>query len=171
MNWSAFWMSPSIVLNIFVMFFKLILLSYSKLAFLTRNSLLFNSKLTFLTRNSLFLLETHFSYSKLGKYCQQGNLASTSLREYEDSARHNEKVTFLSNTALHCGDLLTVIARSFHTVNSTGCIFVQQHKPGTAGSCPAHYPRYPPPVPVGGLEVLGAVVTNGLCIPLNKSNI
>ena len=45
--------------------------SYSKLAFLTRNSLFLlethfsYSKLTFLTRNSLFLLETHFSYSKL----------------------------------------------------------------------------------------------------------
>ena len=38
--------------------------SYSKLAFLTRNSLSY-SKLTFLTRNSLFLLETRFSYSKL----------------------------------------------------------------------------------------------------------
>ena len=83
--------------------------SYSKLAFLTRNSLflletrfsysklIFNSKSTFLTRNSLFLLETHFSYSKLtflnrtlGKYCQQGNLASASLREHVDSAGHNE---------------------------------------------------------------------------------
>ena len=46
-------------------------ISYSKLAFLTRNSLFLlethfsYSKLTFLTRNSLFLLETHFSYSKL----------------------------------------------------------------------------------------------------------
>ena len=45
--------------------------SYSKLTFLTRNLLFLlkthfsNSKLTFLTRNSLFLLETHFSYSKL----------------------------------------------------------------------------------------------------------
>ena len=45
--------------------------SYSKLTFLTRNSLFsletrFSySKLTFLTRNSLFLLETRFSYSKL----------------------------------------------------------------------------------------------------------
>ena len=45
--------------------------SYSKLTFLTRNSLFLletrfsYSKLTFLTRNSLFLLETHFSYSKL----------------------------------------------------------------------------------------------------------
>ena len=45
--------------------------SYSKLAFLTRNSLFLletrfsYSKLAFLTRNSLFLLETHFSYSKL----------------------------------------------------------------------------------------------------------
>ena len=45
--------------------------SYSKLAFLTRNSLFLlethfsYSKLTFLTQNSLFLLETHFSYSKL----------------------------------------------------------------------------------------------------------
>ena len=45
--------------------------SYSKLTFLTRNSLLLletrfsYSKLTFLTRNSFFLLETHFSYSKL----------------------------------------------------------------------------------------------------------
>ena len=46
--------------------------SYSKLAFFfTRNSLFLletrfsYSKLTFLTRNSLFLLETHFSYSKL----------------------------------------------------------------------------------------------------------
>ena len=45
--------------------------SYSKLTFLTRNSLFLHethfsySKLAFLTRNSLFLLETHFSYSKL----------------------------------------------------------------------------------------------------------
>ena len=45
--------------------------SYSKLTFLTRDSLFLletrfsYSKLTFLTRNSLFLLETHFSYSKL----------------------------------------------------------------------------------------------------------
>ena len=45
--------------------------SYSKLTFLTRNSLFLlethfsYSKLTFLTRNSLFLLETRFSYSKL----------------------------------------------------------------------------------------------------------
>ena len=44
--------------------------SYSKLTFLTRNSLFLletsfsYSKLTFLTRNSLFLLETHFSYSE-----------------------------------------------------------------------------------------------------------
>ena len=46
---------------------------------------------------------------------------------------------------------------------------MQQHKPGIAGSCPTRYPRYPPPIPTGGLEVVGAVVTNGLCIPLNKS--
>ena len=131
---------------------------------------IFNLKLTFLTRNWLFLLETRFSYSKLtfltrnfGKYCQQGNLVSINLREHVDSARHNDN--FLSNTALHCGDL----HRSFHTVNSTRGIFVQPHKPGTAGSCPAHYPRYPPPVPIGGLEVVGAVVTNGLCNRLNKS--
>ena len=26
-----------------------------------------------------------------GKYCQQGNLASTSLREHVDSAGHNKK--------------------------------------------------------------------------------
>ena len=45
--------------------------SYSKLTFLTRNSLFLlethfsYSKLAFLTRNSLFLLETRFSYSKL----------------------------------------------------------------------------------------------------------
>ena len=45
--------------------------SYSKLTFLTRNSLFLlethfsYSKLTFLTRNSLFLLETRFSHSKL----------------------------------------------------------------------------------------------------------
>ena len=45
--------------------------SYSKLTFLTQNSLFLletrfsYSKLTFLTRNSLFLLETRFSYSKL----------------------------------------------------------------------------------------------------------
>ena len=39
----------------------------------------------------------------------------------------------------------------------------------TAGSCPAHFPRYPPTIPVGGLGVLGSVVTSGLCIPLNKS--
>ena len=65
-------------------FLFLLKVSYSKLTFLTRNSLFLiethfsysklafllethfsYSKLAFLTRNSLFLLETRFSYSKL----------------------------------------------------------------------------------------------------------
>ena len=66
-------------------FLLLLKVSYSKLTFLTRNSLFLiethfsysklaffllethfsYSKLAFLTRNSLFLLETRFSYSKL----------------------------------------------------------------------------------------------------------
>ena len=106
------------VQNLFCNDYSVTPFTYSKLTFLTRNSLFLlethffltqnsffllethfsYSKLAFLTRNSLFLLETHFSYSKLtfltrkfGKYCQQWNLASTSLREHVDSAGHNEK--------------------------------------------------------------------------------
>ena len=56
--------------------------------------------------------------------------------------------------ALHCGDLLRVIPLLFITVNSTGVYLRNMTTPPLWGNsqvhCPAHYPRYPPPIPVGG---------------------
>ena len=66
--------------------------SYSKLAFLTRNSL-FNSKLTFLTRNSLFLPKTHFFNSKLTF------LTRNSLFLFETHFSYS-KLTFLTRNLL-----------------------------------------------------------------------
>ena len=78
--------------------------SYSKLTFLTRNSLFLlethvsYSKLTFLTRNSLFLLETHFSYSKLAF------LTRNSLFLLETHFSYS-KLTFLTRNSLFKGTL------------------------------------------------------------------
>ena len=78
--------------------------SYSKLTFLTRNSLFLlethfsYSKLTFLTRNSLFLLETHFPYSKLTF------LTRNSLFVLETHFSYS-KLTFLTRNSLFQGTL------------------------------------------------------------------
>ena len=81
--------------------------SYSKLTFLTRNSLFLlethfpYSKLTFLSRNSLFLLETHFSYSKLAF------LTRNSLFLLETRFSYS-KLTFLTRNSLFQGTLYLV---------------------------------------------------------------
>ena len=81
--------------------------SYSKLTFLTRNSLFLletrfsYSKLAFLTRNSLFLLETHFSYSKLTF------LTRNSLFLLETRFSYS-KLTFLTRNSLFQGTLYLV---------------------------------------------------------------
>ena len=80
--------------------------SYSKLAFLTRNSLFLlethfsYSKLAFLTRNSLFLLETHFRYSKLTfSYSKLTFLTRNSLFLLETHFSYS-KLTFLTRNSL-----------------------------------------------------------------------
>ena len=84
--------------------------SYSKLTFLTRNSLFLleihfsYSKLAFLTRNSLFLLETHFSYSKL-TFLTRNSRNSLFLLETRFSY---SKLTFLTRNSLFQGTLYLV---------------------------------------------------------------
>ena len=98
-------------------FLFLLKVSYSKLTFLTRNSLFLiethfsysklafllethfsYSKLAFLTRNSLFLLETRFSYSKLTF------LTRNSLFLLETHFSYS-KLTFLTRNSLFQGTL------------------------------------------------------------------
>ena len=86
--------------------FSLSKVSYSKLAFLTRNSLFLlethfsYSKLAFLTRNSLYLLETHFSYSAAKLAFPTRN--SLFLLETRFSY---SKLTFLTRISLFQGTL------------------------------------------------------------------
>ena len=84
--------------------FSLSKVSFSKLAFLTRNSLFLlethfsYSKLAFLTRNSLFLLETHFSYSKLAFPTRNSLFLLETRFSYS-------KLTFLTRNSLFQGTL------------------------------------------------------------------
>ena len=83
----------------FIIFYYKLTFPYSKLAFLTQNSLLLlkthfsYSKLAFLTWNLLFLLETHFLYSKNSFLTQNSFLLLKTCSCYW-------KVTFLTRNSL-----------------------------------------------------------------------
>ena len=107
----------NMLLSLFVISDSKLAFPYSKLAFLTRNSLLLletrfsYSKLTFATRNSLLLLETRFSYSKLTfltrnslflletRYSKLTFLTRNSLFQLETHF-FNSKLAFLTRNSL-----------------------------------------------------------------------
>ena len=86
--------------------------SYSKLTFLTRNSL-FYSKLAFLTRNSLFLLEIRFSYSELTFLTRNSHFLLETRFSYSKLTYLSRNSLFLLETRFSYSKLISLLETHF----------------------------------------------------------